>query len=163
MRLTYGLEVMDMRTVYLLAFIITVKFCTASPTQKDFVCQKGQYLIPDASNGPYCQRCPDGAYIPFDNHKSQFCTPCTQAVKYEHEIVLQNCTTTHDTVIGCIRGHFRVENSVGPIKEGDCYKCTDCKTHNMFEVRACDETTDTVCCPRPGMMVITDEHGHHCS
>ncbi|KAH9510380.1 hypothetical protein Btru_042977 [Bulinus truncatus] len=132
-------------------------------TSSGFVCQKGHYLkqkVKGAETFSSCAPCLPDTFMPHDNHRNLNCQPCTKVERFNHERVVKNCTTTQDTVIGCSKHFFRVERQFQDFTEGDCMMCTDCGAHNMHSARDCDETTDTVCCPEPGMSILKEQNGH---
>ncbi|XP_059164347.1 tumor necrosis factor receptor superfamily member 25-like [Physella acuta] len=130
---------------------------TAVPLKAAYVCQAGQYLSTDHTGQPACLPCPAGTFMSTGNHVNTACVPCSKPDHYQYEVRLKDCSTTQDAEIGCIKDHYRVEVKFQDFVDGECNRCTECRLLNLFEARPCDETTDAVCCPKPGMAVEKDK------
>ncbi|KAK6966130.1 tumor necrosis factor receptor superfamily member 1A [Biomphalaria glabrata] len=137
-----------------------LKLISTSP--ENFVCQRGTYLQKDQAKSILsCLPCPLGTFMSHDNHKFTSCQPCTQPERFNHEVMVKKCTSTHDTVIGCSEHYYRVERKFRDFNEGECQRCTDCTAHGLYVAQACDDQTDTVCCPKLGMTIQIDQHGKY--
>ncbi|KAK6966129.1 tumor necrosis factor receptor superfamily member 26 [Biomphalaria glabrata] len=142
-------------------FLLTMSF-PVNYAQEKFVCQKGTYLQRDQQKSTSnCAPCSQGTFMSHDNHKFISCQPCTQPESFNHEVMLKDCTSTHDTVIGCREDYYRVEQRFEDFIEGECQRCTNCTVHGLYVAQACDDQTDTVCCPKPGMTILKDQYGKY--
>ncbi|CAL1541734.1 unnamed protein product, partial [Lymnaea stagnalis] len=64
-------------------------------------CRNGHYLYVSRTSGrPGCYPCRNGTYMDEDHHEHRSCKNCSQASMEDHEVVLENCTSTGDTIIG---------------------------------------------------------------
>ena len=82
-------------------------------------------------------------------------TSCYQCAGFNDHDPLRRlvteCTRFHDTVVRCVKGFFYVYDPIG----GDCLKCTNCTLlrGKYYEIQACSDTEDTICCDKENMMV----------
>ncbi|CAL1540184.1 unnamed protein product [Lymnaea stagnalis] len=115
-----------------------------------FVCHRGQRLEHGNSDQPSCVDCMPGFFLPHDNHQNVECVKCKFPDQASHQILIKECNTTMDTIIGCADGYFS--------NEGKCERCSSCISRRRAErhtARLCSETDNTACCPWPGMMLVT--------
>lgn len=145
-----------MGTIHIFYFTVLLQ---AAPLGAAYLCQAGQCLAKNQSGAPACVPCPADTYMSTDNHMNTACVPCSHPDHYQFEAKLQNCSATHDTVIGCIKDHYRVEIKFEDFVDGECNRCTECGLLKLYEARPCDETTDAVCCAQPGMAIEKDQFG----
>ncbi|CAL1527836.1 unnamed protein product [Lymnaea stagnalis] len=129
----------------------------------EFVCQRGQYVQRDGEGTLSCALCPEATFMSHDNHQNVNCKPCSIPEPYRHERLVKSCTPFHDAVVGCDESHYREKHAYDDFDDSECVKCTSCQVLNMHEARPCDEFTDAVCCPKPGMKVVHVKDGRdHC-
>ena len=62
---------------------------------------------------------------------------------------MDNCTPYHDTVVRCVEGFYYVYDPTG----GDCLTCTNCPSQGKYEIQACSDTENAICCDKEDMMV----------
>ncbi|KAH9496522.1 hypothetical protein Btru_043268 [Bulinus truncatus] len=116
-------------------------------------CLQEHYLSMQGKIGAQCVPCPMGSYCKKNYRNETLCLGCSVANLYDNEVIMNNCTPISDAVIGCAPDFFRRQIQ----HEFDCARCTKC--HNAYEARRCTGTTDTVCCPTPGMDAVPDGRG----
>ena len=63
--------------------------------------------------------------------------------------LVDECTRFHDTVVRCVKGFYYVYDSIG----GDCKPCTNCPSQGKYEIQACSDTENAICCDKEDMMV----------
>ncbi|KAH9513692.1 hypothetical protein Btru_041823 [Bulinus truncatus] len=119
--------------------------------RSEFKCHRGQYMYYSSLGLPACIDCEPGTFEPEDNHENYDCRPCSRVNGLNHQVVLKECTAISDTVIGCREGFYEVRDGVHQDDvDLDCNICTTCTVSRRVEIRKCTNTSDAVCCSRPG-------------
>lgn len=137
-------------------------------SSEQLTCHSGQYLNRNADGQEICLPCPVDSFQSEDGHRNADCGPCSNAQPDSHEIVLQQCTPTSDTVIGCEVGYYRQNFSVGGRDYGECNRCSRCDLLNMFQAAPCQPFRNTQCSTQEipftcnkGQYVTKDEAGQN--
>lgn len=68
-------------------------------------CGLGQFFQTSSNT---CIPCPIGMFMDQPNHRCLACSPCRNPDEGTPEILIENCTSTTDAVIGCPSGYKRV-------------------------------------------------------
>ncbi|XP_078094973.1 tumor necrosis factor receptor superfamily member 25-like isoform X3 [Mustelus asterias] len=106
-------------------------------------CPAGYYVAGSCKQDgelPVCQPCLKDTYLAFENYHRvcQICTLCDK----DFQIILQNCTTTSNTVCGCPANQYKNCHS----DECQSFHCQDCsKCSNRQVIKNCSNRFNTQC------------------
>ncbi|KAH9523269.1 hypothetical protein Btru_066243 [Bulinus truncatus] len=134
-------------------FLVTCFFNEALSSHCDpGPCPKGTYFVTESGK---CDPCDERSYMDESDHRCHNCEPCQKPDEQHHEVQVRPCTPESNTVIACQEGYFRTEERHHG-ESGDCHKCQVCAS-DQHETQPCEMYSDTLCCPRKGMVPRLNE------
>ncbi|KAK3760746.1 hypothetical protein RRG08_041444 [Elysia crispata] len=143
-------QVINILPILITAVLLPFDVSAASIAQKVY-CRPGQQLeegLEDANE--HCAPCPPGFYQDRNHHRITSCHKCASFSDYDaRRRLVENCTPYHDTVVRCVEGFYYVYDPIG----GDCLTCTNCPSQGKYEIQACSDTENAICCDKEDMMV----------
>ncbi|XP_076087543.1 tumor necrosis factor receptor superfamily member 11B-like isoform X3 [Mytilus galloprovincialis] len=114
-----------------------------------YYCSPGTYFVDDClthNTQAQCKPCPQQTFMTTQNRAiyCKYCTLCDQVVR-NHNLaaVLENCTSTSNTVCGCKPTHHFVPDH-GGLGKGHCFENTKCPAGNGT-IKTATIFTDTKC------------------
>uniref|UniRef100_A0ACB8ESH4 Uncharacterized protein n=1 Tax=Sphaerodactylus townsendi TaxID=933632 RepID=A0ACB8ESH4_9SAUR len=105
------------------------------------LCHEGTYVSQHCvseDKTPACTPCPENSFMNSANSAGS-CRGCQFCRSSFKQVVSTECSSTHDTVCGCPRNHYRTDDS----SEFFCKPCSTCP--NGTVVKPCSTHSDTVC------------------